>query len=51
MEGNAHLNDEKELTHLLESIQRGAWQYHPVVGSTNDIALDGRKRMRRIGDW
>jgi len=49
MEGNAHLNDEKELTHLLESIQRGAWQYHPVVGSTNDIAL--RWAKKDAPDW
>lgn len=49
MEGNAHLDAEKELTDLLEPLQWGAWQYHPVVGSTNDIALDWAKKG--APDW
>ncbi len=34
------MNAEIELTHYLEPLQLEAWQFHPVVGSTNDIALD-----------
>jgi BirA family biotin operon repressor/biotin-[acetyl-CoA-carboxylase] ligase len=31
---------EKKLAHYLDCLQLGGWQYHPVVGSTNDIALE-----------
>lgn len=31
---------EKKLAHYLDRLQLDGWQYHPVVGSTNDIALD-----------
>ena len=37
------LNTEKDISHFLEPLQLGAWQYHPVVGSTSDIALDWAK--------
>ena len=32
------LNAEKELAHFLAPLGLAAWQFHPVVGSTNDIA-------------
>ncbi len=38
-----------ELTHYLEPLQLEAWQFHPVVGSTNDIALDWAKNG--APDW
>lgn len=31
---------DKELTHFLESLRLDSWQFHPVVGSTNDLALE-----------
>ena len=34
---------QKELAQYLKPLQLEAWQYHPVVGSTNDIALDWAK--------
>ncbi len=34
---------EKELAHFLAPLQMDAWQYHPVVGSTNDIAREWAK--------
>ncbi|MDY6846879.1 MAG: biotin--[acetyl-CoA-carboxylase] ligase [Chloroflexota bacterium] len=49
MEGNPHLDDEKELTHLFATLQWVAWEYHPVVGSTNDIALGWAKKD--APDW
>ena len=49
MEGNPHLDDEKELTHLLAPLHWVAWQYHPVVESTNDIALGWAKKD--APDW
>lgn len=37
------LEFDKELAHFLDPLQLGAWQYHPVVGSSNDIAIDWAK--------
>ena len=33
----------KKLAHYLDPLQLGGWQYHPVLGSTNDIALEWAK--------
>ena len=40
---------EKELSHFLEPLGLKAWQYHPVVGSTNDVALEWGKA--EAPDW
>jgi len=49
MEENTHLDDEKILKRLLAPLGWLDWQYYPVVGSTNDIAL----KWARTGapDW
>ncbi|HEY9122140.1 MAG TPA: biotin--[acetyl-CoA-carboxylase] ligase [Brevefilum sp.] len=43
MEKSTHLDDERILKRLLEPLDWLNWQYYPVVGSTNDIALEWTK--------
>ncbi len=43
MEENMRLDDERILMRLLEHLGWLDWQYYPVVGSTNDIALEWAK--------
>jgi len=43
MEENTHLDDERILKALLAPLDWLEWQYCPVVGSTNDIALEWAK--------
>ncbi len=49
IEENMHLDNERILKRLLEHLGWLDWQYYPVVGSTNDIAL----KWARTGapDW
>ena len=49
MEENTHLDDERILKRLLEPLDWLNWQYYPVVGSTNDIALEWAKTA--APDW
>lgn len=41
--------DEAKIKHILEGLHLGGWQYHPCVGSTNDLALAWAKRG--APDW
>ncbi len=41
--------DEAVIKHILESLHLGGWQYHPCVGSTNDLALAWAKQG--APDW
>ena len=44
-----HLNVEKDLASYLDILPLGGWSYHPVVGSTNDLALDWA--VQGAPDW
>lgn len=43
------MNVEQDLAHYLDPLHLGCWVYHPVVGSTNDLALDWAKQG--APDW